>query len=78
MKAPATCAEQTVETERSGADTGPHDLSRIREELGMTREQLAEVAGVTQEELAEMEAGTRPVPHELVAEIMEELNAKGA
>jgi DNA-binding XRE family transcriptional regulator len=55
-----------------------HELVRLRAELGMTQHELAELAGVDDSELAAMEAGTTPVTHELIAEIMEELNAKGA
>ena len=44
----------------------------------MTQHELAELAGVDETELAAMEAGTTPVTHELLAELMEELNAKGA
>jgi predicted transcriptional regulator len=55
-----------------------HELVRLRAELRMTQHELAELAGVDETELAAMEAGTTPVTHELVAEIMEELNAKGA
>jgi predicted transcriptional regulator len=55
-----------------------HELVRLRAELGMTQHELAELAGVEVTELAAMEAGTTPVTHELLTEIMEELNAKGA
>ena len=44
----------------------------------MTRAELAALAGVSESELAEMEQGQRPVPHDLLAELMEELNLKGA
>ena len=44
----------------------------------MTQHELAELAGVDETELAAMEAGTTPVTQELLTEIMEELNAKGA
>jgi predicted transcriptional regulator len=55
-----------------------HELVRLRAELGMTQHDLAELTGVDETELAAMEAGKTPVTHELLAEIMEELNAKGA
>jgi predicted transcriptional regulator len=55
-----------------------HELVRLRAELGMTQHELAELTGVDEAELAAMEAGTTPVTHELLTEIMEELNAKGA
>jgi DNA-binding XRE family transcriptional regulator len=66
----------------AGATESPHsarhELVRLRAELGMTQHELAELTGVEESELAAMEAGTMPVTHELLAEIMEELNAKGA
>jgi predicted transcriptional regulator len=55
-----------------------HEIVRLRAELGMTQRELAELAGIEETELAAMEAGATPVTHELLAEIMEELNAKGA
>jgi predicted transcriptional regulator len=55
-----------------------HELVRLRAEFGLTQHELAELAGVDETELAAMEAGTTPVTHELLAELMEELNAKGA
>ena len=62
-----------------GAPASPgHELTRLRAELGMTVRELAELSGIDESELAEMEAGTRPVTHEFLAEVMEELNAKGA
>jgi DNA-binding XRE family transcriptional regulator len=57
---------------------GARDLRTIRQELGVSAAQLATMAGVSEAELAEMEAGTRPVPPTLLAELMEELNLKGA
>lgn len=57
---------------------GVRDLRTIRQELGVSAAQLATMAGVSEAELAEMEAGTRPVPPTLLAELMEELNLKGA
>ena len=64
---------------RSGSDAvGAHDLRTIRKELGLSAAQLATMAGVSEPELAEMEAGQRPVPPSLLAELMEKLNAKGA
>jgi DNA-binding XRE family transcriptional regulator len=71
--------------DRSGApaaagagEPGARDLRTIRQELGVSAAQLATMAGVSEAELAEMEAGTRPVPPTLLAELMEELNLKGA
>jgi DNA-binding XRE family transcriptional regulator len=71
--------------DRSGAPATPgaevagaRDLRTIRQELGVSAAQLATMAGVSEAELAEMEAGTRPVPPTLLAELMEELNLKGA
>ena len=71
--------------DRSGAQAGQaagqggaRDLRTIRQELGVSAAQLATMAGVSEAELAEMEAGTRPVPPTLLAELMEELNLKGA
>jgi DNA-binding XRE family transcriptional regulator len=58
--------------------TGGRDLRTIRQELGVSAAQLATMAGVSEAEIAEMEAGTRPVPPTLLAELMEELNLKGA
>ena len=55
-----------------------HELVRLRAELGLTQQELADLAGVSERDLAAMEAGTQPVSHDLLAEIMEELNAKGA
>jgi len=63
----------------SGAgEPGARDLRTIRRELGVSTAQLATMAGVSEAELADMEAGTRPVPPTLLAELMEELNLKGA
>lgn len=59
-------------------EPGARDLRTIRQELGVSAAQLATMAGVSEAELAEMEAGTRPVPPTLLAELMEELNLKGA
>jgi DNA-binding transcriptional regulator YiaG len=59
-------------------DIGAHDLRTIREDLRLSPAQLATIAGISEAELAEMEAGQRPVPPTLLAELMEELNAKGA
>ncbi len=44
----------------------------------MSQAELAALAGVSESELAEMEQGQRPVPHDLLTELMEELNLKGA
>jgi hypothetical protein len=44
----------------------------------MSREELAALAGVDEDELAEMEDGRRAVPSDLISELLEELNAKGA
>jgi DNA-binding XRE family transcriptional regulator len=63
----------------TGSDeAGGRDLRTIRRELGVSAAQLATMAGVSEAEIAEMEAGTRPVPPTLLAELMEELNLKGA
>ncbi|MDQ3870921.1 MAG: helix-turn-helix domain-containing protein [Chloroflexota bacterium] len=59
-------------------EPGVQELTRIRSELRMSQAELAALAGVSESELAEMEAGERPVPHDLLTELMEELNLKGA
>ena len=59
-------------------EIGAHDLRTIRQQLGLSAAQLATIAGVSEVELAEMEEGRRPVPPTLLAELMEQLNAKGA
>lgn len=64
--------------ELGSQEPGAPELARIRAELRMTRAELAALAGVSESELAEMEQGQRPVPHDLLAELMEELNLKGA
>jgi DNA-binding transcriptional regulator YiaG len=76
-------ASESVDRSGSQAGSGPEepgarDLRTIRKELGVSAAQLATMAGVSEAELAEMEAGTRPVPPTLLAELMEELNLKGA
>ncbi|MGI8703732.1 MAG: helix-turn-helix domain-containing protein [Candidatus Limnocylindrales bacterium] len=60
------------------ARQGGHNLEEIREQLLMTTAEMAAIAGVSEEEVAEMERGQRPVPPGLIAELMEELNAKCA
>jgi transcriptional regulator with XRE-family HTH domain len=67
-----------VGDEPPAAHVPGHELTRLRAELGLTQRELAELAGVDETELAQMEAGARPVTHEFLAEVMEELNAKGA
>lgn len=64
--------------DKPAGDTGAGDLRTIRQELRISAAQLATMAGVSEAEIAEMEAGTRPVPATLLAELMEELNLKGA
>jgi DNA-binding XRE family transcriptional regulator len=71
---PGLGAPPTAAPEQAGA----RDLRTIRQELGLSTAQLATMAGVSEAELAEMEAGTRLVPPTLLAELMEELNLKGA
>ena len=58
--------------------TAAHELSTLRRDLHLSLGELAELAGLDEQELAEMESGARPIPHDLMAELMEELNAKGA
>jgi DNA-binding XRE family transcriptional regulator len=71
--------DRTGSPAASGAgEPGARDLRTIRQELGVSSAQLATMAGVSEAELEEMEAGTRPVPPTLMAELMEELNLKGA
>jgi predicted transcriptional regulator len=70
--------DEPARGETESPHSARHELVRIRAELGMTQRELAELSGVEESELAAMEAGTKPVTHELMAEIMEELNAKGA
>lgn len=53
-------------------------MRTIREELGLSVAQLAALAGINETELAEMESGRRPVPPTLLAELMEQVNLKGA
>lgn len=53
-------------------------LRTLRLDLHMSREELAALAGVDEDELAEMEDGRRAVPSDLISELLEELNAKGA
>jgi DNA-binding transcriptional regulator YiaG len=65
-------------SDEAAGDTGAGDLRTIRQELRISAAQLATMAGVSEAEIAEMEAGTRPVPATLLAELMEELNLKGA
>jgi DNA-binding transcriptional regulator YiaG len=79
----APSASESADRSRSQAASGAgqpgaRDLRTIRKELGVSAAQLATMAGVSEAELAEMEAGTRPVPPTLLAELMEELNLKGA
>ena len=57
---------------------GAEELARLRTDLHLSTIDLAAMAGVTEADWLEMEAGRRPVPPELFAELMEELNAKGA
>ncbi|HET7676885.1 MAG TPA: helix-turn-helix domain-containing protein [Candidatus Limnocylindrales bacterium] len=58
--------------------TPAEELATLRADLRLTTAQLAEVARLPERELVEMEAGQRPVTREFLAELMEELNAKGA
>jgi DNA-binding XRE family transcriptional regulator len=79
----STRSDQNVNSSGAPGGDGPahsprHELVRLRAELGMTQHELAELIDVDETELAAMEAGTTPVTHELLAEIMEGLNAKGA
>jgi predicted transcriptional regulator len=69
---------QASPADEGPGDLGAHDLQTIRQELGLSAAQLATFAGVSEVELAEMEDGRRPVPPTLLAELMEQLNAKGA
>ena len=59
-------------------DAGAHDLTRIRAQLRLSQADLAAMVGVSESEMAEMEAENRPVPPDLLTELMEELNLKGA
>ncbi len=61
-----------------GDTNGGEQLRTLRFDLHMSREELAALAGVDEHELAEMEDGRRAVPRDLIAELMEGLNAKGA
>ncbi len=54
------------------------ELSTLRRDLRLSLAELADLAGLEERELAEMESGIRPIPNDLMAELMEELNAKGA
>ena len=58
--------------------SGGEQLRTLRLDLHMSREDLAALAGFDEEELAAMEDGRRALPPDLIAELMEELNAKGA
>jgi transcriptional regulator with XRE-family HTH domain len=62
----------------AGETNGGRQLRTLREDMHMTTEELAALAGVSEAELTEMEEGHREVPPHLIAELMEELNAKGA
>jgi transcriptional regulator with XRE-family HTH domain len=62
----------------SAARTAGEQLRILRLDLHMTREELAALAGVDEDELAAMEDGQRQVPPDLISELLEELNAKGA
>jgi predicted transcriptional regulator len=73
-ESPGSARQEPTESPHSAR----HELIRLRAELGMTQHELAELTGVEDSDLAAMEAGSMPVTHELLAEIMEELNAKGA
>jgi transcriptional regulator with XRE-family HTH domain len=60
------------------ARSAGEQLRMLRLDLHMTREELAALAGVDEDELAAMEDGRREVPSDLISELLEELNAKGA
>jgi transcriptional regulator with XRE-family HTH domain len=62
----------------AGTDEAGRELATLRADLGLSTAELAEMAGIEESDLVEMEAGARPVPRELFAELMEGLNAKGA
>jgi transcriptional regulator with XRE-family HTH domain len=62
----------------SAARSGGEQLRTLRLDLHMTQEELAALAGVDEAELAAMEDGRREVPSDLISELLEELNAKGA
>lgn len=59
-------------------EVAAHELATLRRDLHLSVAELAELAELEEDELAEMEAGTRPIPHDLMSELLEELNAKGA
>jgi transcriptional regulator with XRE-family HTH domain len=71
---PGSVDRSRQDPEASGAE----ELRTLRRDSGLSAAQLAAMSGVSEAELAEMEEGTRPVPPTLVAELMEELNLKGA
>ena len=59
-------------------DTAANELTTLRRDLHLSVADLAEMVGLEEAELAEMEAGRLPIPHDLMSELLEELNAKGA